>query len=1021
MKGLPRVLRGLMLSFILLLVVTTVSAQKKVSGTVSGVDGIPLSGVTIVEKGTNNQVLTDDQGKFTITLTKASGTLVLTSMGFTRIEEPVPAKGDMKIVLQASVDDLDEVVVVGYTTERKRDVTGSIVSIKSSQVEQTTPVGTLDAMQGRMAGVQILSNNGPGEGADIKIRGTSTFSGGVDPLYVVDGQQLENIDNLNPNDIASIEVLKDGASAAIYGSKSANGVVIITTKKGASAKTKVDFNYVRTYSNIYNRVPVANSRQRFQSERLKAGNAAGGGSQDSLSLQSQLEVDLQDILTRTAVRDQFNLAFSGKLNKNSFYSNFGFLNEEGVILNSSYRRFNNSTNLNFDVSKFFNAGIRINTSYEFQKGLNENAVFTQLVQRPAYLPVRDYNGDLFPEVFGRQNPLAEAIAYTNNDRDLRLSVFTFGELKILPVLSFKSTLGANYSHNKINQFSPTITETIGRDPNGREQQITSYDFQHEDYFIYKQSFGDHNLNALAGFQIQEWTREFSNINGTFSSDLIQTFNNVLLLDLGQFRTAIDEHSLLSYFGKVGYDYKGKYLVSGTFRRDGSSRFGSGKRFGNFPSVSAAWRVSDEKFMQGISNVLSDLKFRFGWAITGNERIGNYDALALYSPGYLYDGVNGVAPIQLANPDLSWETTESINFGVDMTLFKGRVNATFEYYVKTTDDLLYNVPIPQETGFGSIRRNIGSVENRGIEISIGASPIKTRNFEWYTNFNIAFNDNKVLELADPAGFETGIFRIEQGQSIGNMFGYKHLGVFAYDESNAFTPEGVMLTPVFNNGTFSGYTLDGKPYSGTINQLKVGTNTLRGGDIIWQDLNGDFLIDATNDRQIIGNGLARIFGGFFNEFKYKGISLSALFDFNYGQDIYRQYDIARNTATAFGATPHPDAIDGSWQKQGDVVQYPALATARSQNRIGTSSFYVSEGDWIKFRNIRLAYSLPRKTMSRIKWMESLGAYVSVNNALVWTNYEGYNPELGTRGNALQPGVDNLRYPNRRELVFGLKAQF
>ncbi len=1021
MNCLPRFLRGLSVLVFFFAATIAVSAQKKVNGTVTGVDGAPLSGVTILEKGTNNQVLSADDGKFSITLTKKTGTLVFTSVGFNSFEEAVPATGGMKIMLESTTADLDEVVVVGYTTERKRDVTGAIVSIKSSQVEQTTPIGTLDAMQGRMAGVQILSNNGPGQGADIKIRGTSTFSGGVDPLYVVDGQQLDNINNLNPNDIASIEVLKDGASAAIYGSKSANGVVIITTKKGVTAKTKVDINYVRTYSNIYNRIPVANSRQRFQSERLKSGNAAGGGSDDSLSLQSQLEVDLQDIITQTAVRDQFNIAFSGANNKNSFYSNFGYLNEEGVILNSSYRRFNNSTNLNFNVNKFFNAGIRINTSYEFAKGLNESAVLTQLVQRPAYLPVRDYNGDLFPEVFGRQNPLAEAIAYTNNDRDLRLSVFTFGEIKILPSLSFKSTLGANFSHNKINRFSPTITETIGRDPNGTEQQITQYDYQHEDYFIYKKSFGNHNVNALAGFQIQEWTREFSNINGTFSSDLIQTFNNVLLLDLGNFRTLVEEHSLLSYFGKLGYDYKGKYLISGTFRRDGSSRFGSGNRFGNFPSVSVGWRVSDEGFMDGIKSVVSDLKLRAGWAITGNERIGNYDSQPLYSPGYLYDAVNGVAPIQLANPQLSWETTESLNFGVDMTLFKGRANLTVEYYVKTTDDLLYNVPIPQETGFGSIRRNIGSVENRGLEIAIGASPIKTKNFEWYTNFNIAFNDNKVLKLADPAGFETGIFRVDEGQSIGNMFGFKNLGVFQYDESNAFTPEGTRLTPTFNNGTFSGYTLDGKPYTGTINKLKVGTNTLRGGDIIWEDLNGDFLIDATNDRQIIGNGLARIFGGFFNELKYKAFSLSALFDFNYGGDIYRNYDIARNTSTAFGATPHPDAIDGSWQNQGDVVEYPSLQTARSQNRIGVNSFYVSQGDWIKFRNIRLSYSVPRKTMSRLKWVDALGAYVSVNNALVWTNYEGYNPELGTRGNALQPGLDNLRYPNRREFVIGIKAQF
>lgn len=997
-------------------------AQGSIRGTVTSEDNEPLIGVSIIQLGTTNGIVTDLDGNYSLNLMEGGKTVRFSYTGFASQEVEVGSQTVIDIVLGSNSEVLDEVVVIGYGTERKRDVLGSIASVDEEQIDQITPINAFDAIQGRLSGVQISSNGGPGAGSDIRIRGTSTFGGGVEPLYVVDGQQLENIDNLNPNDIASIEVLKDGASAAIYGSKSANGVVIITTKGGVSGKTTLEISHATGISDVSSLIPVSNTRQRVLFEQQRSGGIGTGTDTDSLSARFQQEVDIQDLILQTGVRNQTGLSVSGGGENSRFYWNTSYLTEEGIVLNSNYNRINTSLKVDFDLSKVISAGTRINASYEKQGGLNENTVFRQLSERPAYLPVRDGNGDLFPTVFGRQNPLGEALETVTDDRGFRSTLFSYVELKILPELAFRSTLGVNYRQRTRNDFEPSIVRNIGQPATGRERQDLDYDIQQENYLTYKKKFGDHNVSALVGMQTQQWTSEYSEIRAvSFASDLIQTFNNVAELNTGDTRTLKDGHSLLSYFSRLTYNYKGKYLLAGTLRRDGSSRFGENQPYGNFPSASVGWRISAEPFMEGIRGAVSDLKVRAAYAITGNERIGNYDALLLYSPGLIYNGVNGVAASQLGNRDLGWESTEQINFGLDIEVLEGRFTATVDYYIKTTDELLYDVQIPEETGFDEVRQNIGSVENRGLELTIGGTPLKVGNFSWYTSFNIATNENKVLSLADEDGFEDGPFFIEVGESIGNIYGFVNTGIFPYDESNAFAEDGTQLTPNFDGGgVFINYTLNGQEFTGEVNQLRAAGRTLGGGDVIWKDLNGDFNIDNTNDRSVIGNGLAKYFGGFFNEFSYKNMSFSFLFDYNFGNDIYRNYDDRRNTATSFGATPHPDRIEGAWLNQGDVVEYPSLDRTRSQNRIGIDSYYLSDADYIKLRNIRFSYNLPPSIVSRLNWLEGVSINLSVNNPITWTNYEGYNPELGSRGNALQPGIDNLRYPNKTEYIFGIKVR-
>jgi TonB-dependent starch-binding outer membrane protein SusC len=553
------------------------------------------------------------------------------------------------------------------------------------------------------------------------------------------------------------------------------------------------------------------------------------------------------------------------------------------------------------------ASSMINLSYELQKGLNEGAVFQQIAERIPYFPIFEPDGSLTVEIAGRQNPLAEALKTKRDNRNFRVQNFNFLQFKILPSLDFKSTLDVNFRFNKLNNFDPTIVQTPGRPPTGNEETELSYDFQHEDYFTFKKQFGKHKIAAIAGWQIQRWNSEGSNLSAVaFSSDNIETFNNVAELNVGSTVSDKSRHSLAAIFGDLSYDFKGKYLLKGTLRRDGSSRFGSDKRYGLFPLGSIGWRISEEKFLKNVKAV-DNLMVRYSFGANGNERIGNYESRLLYRPGARYNGLNGISTFQLSNPLLGWENTKSQNLGLDLMMYRNRVGLTLDLWDKTTQDLLYSVPIPEETGFSNIRRNIGLVQNKGIDINISLTPIRSKNFEWNSSFNITFLRNKVLELADEDGFQSGNFFIQEGQPLGNMFGYRKLGVFQYDESNAFDANGTQLTPIFNDGgTFQKYQLNGSDYTGTVNKLKVGVTTLRGGDIIWEDRNKDFLIEGVNDRGVIGNGLPTHFGGFFNEFKYKSVSLSFLFDYNFGNDIFRNYDQGRNDLNSANETPAPNVL-------------------------------------------------------------------------------------------------------------------
>jgi TonB-linked SusC/RagA family outer membrane protein len=1013
------------LAFMLVLVLSSfgsmnLHAQQEISGTVTDVGGVPLPGVNVVQKGTSKGALTDFDGKFTIQLDPSGKTLVFSYIGFKTKEVAVGNKTTFAIALEKRTEDLDEVIVIGYSPIEREKVLGAVSSVKAEDIEQSTPVEALEGIQGRLAGVQILSNNGPGEGFDVRIRGVSTFGSGTDPLYVVDGQQLEDIDNLNPADIASLEVVKDAATAAIYGSRAANGVIIITTKKGKAGELDLTVTHNMGVNSLVGDLPVANSAQRLLYERIGQGNDRQGT--DSLSLLNRNSYDLQELVTRRAVRQQTNVAISGGSEKAKYYWNTGFMDERGIVINSGYKRLNTTMSLDVDVTKKLKVGTNVRLSFEEQNGIQGSRVLRQIAERLPYYPLFEPNGDLTPTLFGRQNPIAQAKFRTQDNRNFRAQIFNYVELDILPNLKVKSTLGVNFRFNKRENFEPGIL--IGNDgtgnSNGSLRNFLIYDIQQENFINYKNKWGKHSLSAVGGMQIQKYVREFENIAAAdFANDLIRTFNNAAAGAITSNNTSHRRNNLYSLFAGFDYDFDNKYLIGATIRRDGSSRFGDNFEFGNFPAVKLGWRVSEEDFLKN-SNLINDLKFRATWGVSGNERIGDYLFTGAIEPGFNYNGLTGFAPTRLGNADVTWEETASTNIGFDLTMLDRRLEINADVWEKKTTGLLAGTPLPEESGYSGIIKNVGAVNNRGIDFSITGTILKSKDFSWRSNFNIGILQNEVTKLDGGTPFDVGSYRIEEGQPIGNIFGYKNLGVYRYDESNAYNPEGERLTPNFDNaGEFVNYTLNGSVYTGDIEQIKVGNQIPQGGDIIWEDLDNNFSIDV-DDRQILGNGLSTVYGGFSHDISYKNFSVSMLFDFNFGQDIYRLYDELRNDFNSANETPGPDRILGSWREQGDVTEYPRLSRV-GQNRLRANSYFVTDGAYIKWRYLRFNYKLPKSIMDNLKGVKDISLSLAVNNVLTWTNYIGYNPEIGNRGSGLTPNTDLLRYPNDRELILAVKVQF
>lgn len=994
-------------------------AQRTVTGKVTDERGAGIPGVNILVENTTTGTTTDVEGAYALSVASENAVLVFSFIGYKTQRIAAGARTTIDVQMEPDMATLQEVVVVGYGTQAKRDVTGAIASVSAEKIEQRQPVDVFEAIQGLAAGVQINTDPRPGGEPSIRIRGTSTLEGGVEPLYVVDGVPVENINVINPNDIQSVEILKDASSAAIYGSRSANGVIIITTKKGIQGKPRIDVRYNTMLSTLAHKIEQATADDRRLYDRKRTSSATIPNlPADSLNPSRNADNDLQEILTRTAIRHQADLSVSGANDKLNYYASLGYLSDEGVIINSWARLARARINIDYTASDRFTFGNRMNFSYEKKNFINEGRVLQQAINRPPTFQLFFPDGTYAPTLGGRRNPLAFATEQVNEFQTYSGTIYNYVTFEIVDGLKLTSDFNIRGEFEDHLEFTPIIIEgTRG----GYSNDFNTYWMQ-QNYLNYDKEFGSHQINAVLGMSTEKWIDRTIEIEGQhYVSESVLT-TNAIQEKAGD--NTESRHSMVGMFGRVGYNYKGKYIANLTVRRDGSSRFGADNRWGYFPSASIGWRFTDEPFMSWAQNVLDDGKFRASYGATGNERIGNYSHLNLYEFGdNYYNGVLGVVPAStLGNPTLGWETTRQLNIGADLAFFENRVSLVADYYVKTTENLLYQQPLAPELGYEDIWVNIGSIENRGFEFMINAFPLKNTQLRWNVGYNMAFNRSRALNFLDGRPYvHDNRWLIEEGKELGVFYGYKSLGVYPYDESNAWTPEGKRLEPVFSEGAFTGdYLLDGALYSGDVRQKTLPNGeAAEGGDMIWFDANNDFVIDDL-DRVVLGNAQPDFTAGLFNQIEYKGFSLAFNFYVQWGNEIYDYVRYDEGDFNGTNQTPDRIIIQAAWEKPGDVTWVPKVPQARQRgNMREISSIYIENGSFIRLRNARLSYRLNDAIANRLK-MDGLSVYVYGNNLLTWTNYFWFDPEIPL-GYPLEMGIDEGRSPRSRQVGIGVNLNF
>jgi len=996
-------------------------------GTVTDPDGLPIEGVSANLKGTQTGTLTDAKGNYLLKTIEPHGTLVFSYVGYLPQEVAVHSQRKIDITLHTSSSNLDQVVIVGYGSQKKRDVTGAISSVSKEQIKERQPLNILDALQGQVPGLQIAQESGrPGATSSIRIRGTATLEAGANPLYIVDGAQGVNIDGINPADIESVEVLRDAASAAIYGARSANGVIIITTKKGKDGKPRIGVQYLHSLGTLAHKVPQANAADRRLLDLKRSTSGTNPPPADSLNPGYNADNDYQDMLTRTATRNQVDLSVSGASQGLNYYSSLGYLDDQGIIVNSWAKVVRARFNVDYVPNPRFSFGSRIQAYYEKENRINEGNTLSQALQRPPNFRVYLQDGTLSGIIGGRRNPLAEALLDKNNFATYDASIYNYIAYNIRKELKFTvdANVRATHVHNLV--FTPKLVSAATPLNNSIKDStdLNTY-WQVQGYFNYDKIFAkDHHITGVLGVSADDgFDHTVSNTGTNLVSETVLTLNSAQIQSPGI--THEEQYFSNSAFGRLGYSYKGRYLVNSNFRADASSRFGKDRRWGYFPSASVGWRFSDEKFMDWTRKYLDDGKLRASYGVTGNDQIGPYESILTYTFGTnYYNGVSGAATSgTFGNSTLSWESTTQLDIGTDLSLLNGRLSFTTDYYDKLTSKLLYSAPLPSNTGFNGVKVNVGDIRNRGFEFLVSAYPIRNKDFQWNILYNMSFNNNTVRKLYGgtgllPVASGTQVWKVSEGGRLGDFYGYKALGVYAYDQSNAYTSDWQQLTPVFNNGAFTGYTYQGKAYTGKVNQLYTNGALLKGGDMIWQNTDKDSVIDD-NDRIILGNAQPKWIAGFTNFIVYKQFSLSFGFYISWGAKIFDQARLDLNSNATTNVTPEPDYIKGAWWHPGDVTIYPVAKKITVDNGRDGSSLYIEDASFIRLRNVRFNYQVPPKILSKIR-LGSLSVFVYGNNLLTWTKYKWYDPEINL-GSALTPGLDNGRYPRKRELGAGVYVNF
>lgn len=1000
----------------------------RLSGKVTNKKGEVLQGVNVRVKGKSQGTSTDAAGKYQLDVPPSS-TVVFSQVGMKELERAVGNQRQLDVTLEDSDNALDEIVVTGYGgVAKKRDLTGAISSVNAKKIEERQPINLFDALQGQAAGVLIVNDGGgaPGATGSIQVRGTSTLNGGNGPLYLVDGVINPDGATINPTDIENIEVLKDAASASIYGSRAANGVILITTKRGSEGRPMVNVNYNHLFGRLAHYIPVSNSAEVRAFRYIQGLNT----NTDSINPSFNSDNDLQRLLLgNLAQKKEIKVSVSGGQKNLRYYSSLNYLDDKSIILNSYAKRLQSRINVEYQ----FSSKLRYsnNISFSWQKGntIPIGNTIRVVMDRPAYSLIYYPDGSLTSYIGSKRNPVANALFEKNIDETYSGQFNNQLDYQIRDDLKFTTLFNARLDNLQNTQFSPRFLSANKDQNNGTNEFNKTFTWEFQSYLNYNKTFAqDHNVTALLGFSSdrRRYDRFHSEYMNSVNEEVLVTFPDYLTPS--KTYTTATANASASVFSRIGYNYKGRYIVQGSYRRDGSSRFGATNKWGNFLSASAAWRFSDENFMKWAKPALVDAKLRYSIGQLGNDKVGDYESYTKVAFGGSYNGVGGAALTStFGNNRIKWETTTQNNVGLDLTFLNGRLGFTADYYVKTTTDLLYPRELAKETGYAKVNVNLGTIRNRGMEFVISAKPIVTRDFSWEVNGNISFERGKIVKLADGIPFFPGNkWYAEEGGRIGNFYGWRNLGVYAWDESNAYNDNWEKLTlvlddqgkPLYRDGK-AVYTFNGNDYQGTVHQLYAPDGKLKGGDAEWLNNKKDSLIND-DDRMILGNATPDFYFGFMQTFRYKRFTLNVLFNGSFGGEVYNALLQRQNYPSNTGAGS-PDMVYNVWRKPGDVAKYPNYVERNNRGNMKTNqnSLYIEDATFVRLSSARLAYTFDPQLINRLK-MKGLTAFVYGSNLLTWTNYRGYDPEFSTN-NPLTPGEDDGRYPRRREFGFGVNINF
>ncbi len=1027
-------------SILLLLIVLCTSiygmAQKSISGVVTDSNKEPMPGVTVVFKNTTTGTVTGMDGSYKLNVPGDASILVFSFIGMETKEVEINGQSVLNVQLESAVTELDEVIAIGYGTVKKSDLTGSVASVKAAELVQASPTSAIDALQGRVAGVQVKSQSGePGGAVHVNIRGVNSITGGSTPLYVIDGIQIDaneadvatsSIDNsnsfnplagLNPEDIESMEFLKDASATAIYGSRGANGVILITTKTGKGGKVTFNYSANAGFSNATNKIVMLDADE-YIDYGIEYGYENFFDEEGNLKdLSNAKKYNWEDEAYRTAFSQSHTISLSGGTKVTNYSASLGYLDEEGILVNNSFNRLTGRMNLSHKFSDRFKVDFGMTSADTETNGLTSGGGYggvarSVLTRSPVIIPDPADDSETF------SSPIDE-IMYSDVISKLSRYLLSLGlTYDFSKNFSYKISGNSNKSKSKGKEFY-TIETRRGRYDNGRAvlKEINTDNYTLTNQLDYKGNINKmHRFSAFVAYEISENARE------GFAVDVIDFpyettgYNDIKIASAAKEYTSFKEtYHRVSYLGRLNYNYKGKYFVTGSLRRDGSDRLSEKNRFKNFPSAALAWTVSNENFLKK-SEMITNLKMRLSFGETGNERIPTGSSFSRFSDAYVTINeaeVFGSIPSRVANPDLDWETTKQFNGGFDLSMFKSRVNLTFDAYKKETVDMLLDKPLSTQAGSHSRIENIGSLQNKGFEVVLTTHNLSKQKFSWKTDISVSHNKNEVTALGSegeiiPVSIGRAIIQtisqIEVGQAIGSFYGYEWDGIYQLDDYEDV--DARILKP----GIISGP------------KTTTRAGSLKFKDQLTVDTDGDGVPDAgdgiinDDDKIYLGNSNPDFFGGINNTFKYGNFDFNFFLEWQYGNEVFNQSKYNLEGQNQFNITQ--EFYENKWTEDNPTNKYPGL-TRDNDNANLVSSYFVEDGSYLRLANATLGYSLPENLIGRIGF-SNVRFYVTGTNLGIWTKYTGYDPDLSS-GNILLRGVDRASYPRNRKIIFGLNVTF